>query len=209
MGFVTNDSMGKSLRAVRDHLGVNLSELSRRSGVHKSNLSRIEAGKTTVSMGTLQKIAASFSMNVSDLVTIMESDASTEISERTSSSQLRPATSHDLKHYDVPPRRLSKFRHYIVVSSEIHPLLHPGDLLSVDLTRKLGDDELVIVSTQLTARLYHRRAATAGVTLTGMELDSAPVPENLILDEFHEGGAVVNIQRRPQAESDRSKTTKK
>ena len=63
--------IGPSLRHLRLNRDLSLRELSRRSGVYKANLSRIENGKTIPSLDTIDKILITLGYDLGDLNTTM------------------------------------------------------------------------------------------------------------------------------------------
>jgi transcriptional regulator with XRE-family HTH domain len=50
-------SLGKNLRKARKRLGLTQEEVARRSGVHATEVSRIEAGKRDPRVSTLKRLA--------------------------------------------------------------------------------------------------------------------------------------------------------
>ena len=63
--------IGPSLRHLRLNRDLSLRELSDRSGVHISNLSRIENGKSIPGLDTIDKIVTALGYDLGDLNTIM------------------------------------------------------------------------------------------------------------------------------------------
>ncbi len=61
-------NVGKRLRAVRTARRLTLEQLGAASGVPSESLSRFELGKTTPSLGTLERIAGGLGMSVAALI---------------------------------------------------------------------------------------------------------------------------------------------
>ena len=62
--------LGKRIKAIREQKGVTQQELAALCNFEKSNLSRIEAGRSNVTIHTLNKIATSLKVSISDLVNL-------------------------------------------------------------------------------------------------------------------------------------------
>lgn len=56
------DHFGGNLRAARKRLGITQEEVARRSGVHVTEVSRIEAGKRDPKVSTLERLAKAVEM---------------------------------------------------------------------------------------------------------------------------------------------------
>ena len=62
------DTLGESLRRARERLGITQEEVSYRSGVHATEVSRIEAGKRDPRVSTLERLAQAVEVSPSDLL---------------------------------------------------------------------------------------------------------------------------------------------
>ena len=62
--------LGKRIKEIREQKGVTQQELAALCNFEKSNLSRIEAGRSNVTIHTLNKIATSLKVSISDLVNL-------------------------------------------------------------------------------------------------------------------------------------------
>lgn len=51
------EDLGKNLRAARKRLGLTQEQVAERSGVHVTEVSRIEAGKRDLKLSTLRRLA--------------------------------------------------------------------------------------------------------------------------------------------------------
>ena len=59
---------GARIRELRERSGTSRSELSRRSGIHTSNVARLEFGEANPSLETLVRLADALGTSVADLV---------------------------------------------------------------------------------------------------------------------------------------------
>jgi transcriptional regulator with XRE-family HTH domain len=60
--------LGKNLRRARDRLGLTQEEVAGRSGVHATEVSRIEAGKRDPRVTTVERLAKAVGVSPSDLL---------------------------------------------------------------------------------------------------------------------------------------------
>jgi XRE family transcriptional regulator, fatty acid utilization regulator len=60
--------LGTNLRAARKKLGLTQEQLGERSGVHPTEISRIEAGKRDPQVSTLRKLAAAVEVPAGELL---------------------------------------------------------------------------------------------------------------------------------------------
>lgn len=60
--------VGKNIRNLRMSQGLSLQELAYRCNYEKSNMSRIEAGKTNLTLKSLLNISKALSVSICDLV---------------------------------------------------------------------------------------------------------------------------------------------
>ena len=60
--------LGSNLRAARKRLGLTQEEVAERSGVHSTEVSRIEAGKRDPQVSTLRKLAAAVEVSPGELL---------------------------------------------------------------------------------------------------------------------------------------------
>jgi DNA-binding XRE family transcriptional regulator len=58
LGDVDGVRLGQRLRALRLAAGLTQAELARRTGIHRPNIARVEAGRHTPSLETLARLAA-------------------------------------------------------------------------------------------------------------------------------------------------------
>lgn len=65
---------GARIRELRERGGTSRAELSRRSGVHASNIARIELGEANPSLTTLAHLAGALDTTVADLVRDVRSE---------------------------------------------------------------------------------------------------------------------------------------
>lgn len=61
-------TIGKNIRRIREKMGISQAELAARCNYEKSNMSRIESGKTNLTLGTLLNIAQSLGISVVSLM---------------------------------------------------------------------------------------------------------------------------------------------
>ena len=64
--------LGKRIKALREMKGISQQELASICDFEKSNMSRLEAGRTNPTVGTLLKICAALSISLPNLVSIDE-----------------------------------------------------------------------------------------------------------------------------------------
>ena len=62
------ERIGRRVRDARARSGLTLEALAERTGMHASNVSRLESGKHTPSLETLERVAAALGVRVADLV---------------------------------------------------------------------------------------------------------------------------------------------
>jgi transcriptional regulator with XRE-family HTH domain len=60
--------LGSNLRAARKKLGLTQEQVAERSGVHPTEVSRIEAGKRDPQVSTLRRLAAAVEVSPGDLL---------------------------------------------------------------------------------------------------------------------------------------------
>jgi transcriptional regulator with XRE-family HTH domain len=60
--------LGSNLRAARKKLGLTQEQVAERSGVHSTEVSRIEAGKRDPQVSTLRKLAAALEVPPGELL---------------------------------------------------------------------------------------------------------------------------------------------
>jgi len=60
--------LGENLRRARERLGITQEEVGHRSGVHPTEVSRIEAGKRDPRISTLERLAKAVGVPPSDLL---------------------------------------------------------------------------------------------------------------------------------------------
>ncbi len=60
--------LGSNLRAARKKLGLTQEQVAERSGVHPTEVSRIEAGKRDPQVSTLRKLAAAVEVSPGELL---------------------------------------------------------------------------------------------------------------------------------------------
>jgi transcriptional regulator with XRE-family HTH domain len=60
--------LGRNLRRARVRAGMTQEEVANRSGVHATEVSRIEGGKRDPQVSTVQKLAEAVGLNASDLL---------------------------------------------------------------------------------------------------------------------------------------------
>lgn len=63
-------AIGKNIRRIREGENISQAELAARCNYEKSNMSRIESGKTNLTIGTLLNIAKSLDTTIINLITI-------------------------------------------------------------------------------------------------------------------------------------------
>jgi transcriptional regulator with XRE-family HTH domain len=61
-------ALGENLRVARERLGLTQEEIGRRSGVHPTEVSRIEAGKRDPRVSTVERLARAVEVSPSDLL---------------------------------------------------------------------------------------------------------------------------------------------
>lgn len=76
-------NLGKKLRELRDLNNLSLTEISKKSGLSKSTLSRYERGTSSLSIINLAKLSIVYDFNIKDFI----SDASVYLEERPNDSQ--------------------------------------------------------------------------------------------------------------------------
>jgi transcriptional regulator with XRE-family HTH domain len=60
--------LGRNLRHARDRLGLTQEQVAERSGVHATEVSRIEAGKRDPRVSTMERLAKALGIPPSDLL---------------------------------------------------------------------------------------------------------------------------------------------
>lgn len=60
--------IGKKIKSVRDSKGISQQDLAAKCNFEKSNMSRIEAGNTNLTVRTLLKISQALSVDISELL---------------------------------------------------------------------------------------------------------------------------------------------
>ncbi|MFV0537627.1 MAG: helix-turn-helix domain-containing protein [Dysgonomonas sp.] len=63
-------AIGKNIKKIREDKNISQAELAARCNYEKSNMSRIESGKTNLTIGTLLNIAKSLDITIINLITI-------------------------------------------------------------------------------------------------------------------------------------------
>lgn len=63
-------AIGKNIRKIREERNISQAELAARCNYEKSNMSRIESGKTNLTIGTLLNIAESLDTTIIKIITI-------------------------------------------------------------------------------------------------------------------------------------------
>ncbi len=61
-------NLGRNLRHARDQLGLTQEQVAERSGVHATEVSRIEAGKRDPRVSTMERLAKALGVPPSDLL---------------------------------------------------------------------------------------------------------------------------------------------
>lgn len=61
-------NLGRNLRHARDRLGLTQEQVAERSGVHATEVSRIEAGKRDPRVSTMERLAKAVGVPPSDLL---------------------------------------------------------------------------------------------------------------------------------------------
>lgn len=63
-------AIGKNIRKIRENKNINQAELAALCNYEKSNMSRIEAGRTNLTIGTLLTIADALDSTIIELITV-------------------------------------------------------------------------------------------------------------------------------------------
>lgn len=63
-------AIGENIRTIREEKNISQAELAARCNYEKSNMSRIESGKTNLTIGTLLNIAESLDTTIVKIITI-------------------------------------------------------------------------------------------------------------------------------------------
>lgn len=63
-------AIGNNIRIIREEKNISQAELAARCNYEKSNMSRIESGKTNLTIGTLLNIAESLDTTIVKIITI-------------------------------------------------------------------------------------------------------------------------------------------
>lgn len=63
-------AIGRNIKKIREEKNISQAELAARCNYEKSNMSRIESGKTNLTIGTLLNIAKSLDTTIINLMTI-------------------------------------------------------------------------------------------------------------------------------------------
>lgn len=63
-------AIGRNIKKIREEKNISQAELAARCNYEKSNMSRIESGKTNLTIGTLLNIAKSLDTTIINLITI-------------------------------------------------------------------------------------------------------------------------------------------
>ncbi len=63
-------AIGKNIKKIREEKNISQAELAARCNYEKSNMSRIESGKTNLTIGTLLNIAESLDTTIVKIITI-------------------------------------------------------------------------------------------------------------------------------------------
>lgn len=63
-------AIGKNIRKIREDKNLNQAELAALCNYEKSNMSRIEAGRTNLTIGTLLTIANALDSTIIELITV-------------------------------------------------------------------------------------------------------------------------------------------
>ena len=62
------ERFGKKLRSVRTGKGISQEELARRSGLHRTYVSRVERGERNISLANIAKLAGALGVRMGDLM---------------------------------------------------------------------------------------------------------------------------------------------
>jgi len=62
--------IGMNIRKIRDKKGISQQDLAASCNFEKSNMSRIEAGRTNLTIGTLLKISEALQVKLADIVDV-------------------------------------------------------------------------------------------------------------------------------------------
>ena len=63
-------AIGRNIKKIREEKNISQAELAARCNYEKSNMSRIESGKTNLTIGTLLNIAKSLDTTIINIITI-------------------------------------------------------------------------------------------------------------------------------------------
>ena len=63
-------AIGRNIRKIREEKNISQAELAARCNYEKSNMSRIESGKTNLTIGTLLNIAKSLDTTIINVITV-------------------------------------------------------------------------------------------------------------------------------------------
>lgn len=63
-------AIGRNIRKIREEKNISQAELAARCNYEKSNMSRIESGKTNLTIGTLLNIAKSLDTTIIHVITV-------------------------------------------------------------------------------------------------------------------------------------------
>jgi transcriptional regulator with XRE-family HTH domain len=64
----TLQTIGKRLRAAREHLGLNQDDFADRAGLHRAYVGMLENGRKDFRISTLYKLAAALGISAADLL---------------------------------------------------------------------------------------------------------------------------------------------
>ena len=70
--FQLQQKIGEKIRLTREHKGISQQDLAATCDFEKSNMSRIEAGKTNFTISTLYKISNALDVKLSELVDVVD-----------------------------------------------------------------------------------------------------------------------------------------
>jgi transcriptional regulator with XRE-family HTH domain len=70
--------IGARLTELRESRGLSQSEVSRRTGIHRPNISRLEGGKWGMTLDTLATMARGLECRVVDIVCVLDEDEAAE-----------------------------------------------------------------------------------------------------------------------------------
>jgi transcriptional regulator with XRE-family HTH domain len=130
MTMIDNQALGERLKACRTEAGMTLKAMEARAGVSATHISEIERGKTSPTIGALEKMARALDR---DLTYFLETEALDEITHQRPFERewvyapgAGPGGSHRFMSLGagIPGSRLNAFRLEVRAGSPITPELH-------------------------------------------------------------------------------------